>query len=146
MQLPQSQFFKKKLSEKVKDAVWEDKRKYKTSNLKIAGARKVIEGSSGRCENCGCELLFDGWLPWCLHQFSLDRVDLTQPHGEENMRLLCYCCNAQIANKRDSQGRVIHIECPKCDCSKGCHVGTVPRAPPPLPLHSPFEPTKPSQY
>ena len=127
MKLPQSQFFKKRLREKVKDSIWEDKRKYGFSLLTTETARRVVEESSGECENCRCELLFDGWQPWCLHQFSLDRMDLTKPHGPNNMRVLCYSCNAQIASRRDSKGRIVHIDCPKCDCLRGCHTGTASR-------------------
>ena len=129
MKLPQSPFFKKKLREKVHDAVWEDKRKYGLSALTTPAARKVVEDCTGRCDNCDCELLFNGWQPWCLHQFSLDRVDLTKPHGPENMRVLCYCCNAQIATTRDPAGLIMKVECPKMSCKSGCHIGSAPRAP-----------------
>jgi len=124
MKLPQSPFFKKKLREKVHDAVWEDKRKYGLSALTTPAARKVVEDCTGRCDNCDCELLFNGWQPWCLHQFSLDRVDLTKPHGPENMRVLCYSCNAQIATTRDPEGLIMKVECPKMSCKSGCHVGS----------------------
>jgi hypothetical protein len=47
MELPSTTFFKKKLREKVKDAVWEDVQKYGRSDLKIAAAREAILNSSG---------------------------------------------------------------------------------------------------
>ena len=50
MELPSTAFFKTKLREKVKDAVWEDVQKYGKSELKIAGARNVVIGCSGKCE------------------------------------------------------------------------------------------------
>ena len=127
MELPITDFFRKKLREKVHDAVRDDTRKYGFAKLKIADARAVVQGSDGRCENCGCELVFDNWHAWCLHQYTLDRVDLTRPHSVDNLRILCYNCNAHIAAKRGLCGELIWMDCPKADCLNGCHVGTVPR-------------------
>ena len=131
MELPSTPFFKTKLREKVKDAVWEDVQKYGHSDLKIAGAREVIVNSSGRCENCESQLLFDQWSPWCLNQFTLDRVDLSRPHAVDNMRLLCYHCNSRIANLRDEQGLPQHHSFVKPACINGCCPNDVPRVPPP---------------
>ena len=127
MELPTTSFFKRKLKEKVHDAVRDDTRKYGFAELKIADARAVVQESDGRCENCGCEMLFDDWRPWCLHQFTFDRVDLTLPHSKDNVRLLCFYCNAHIGTRRDPHGKLMWIPCPKHDCLNGCHVGVVPR-------------------
>jgi hypothetical protein len=66
-------------------------------------------------------------LPRCLRMFTLDRMRLDRPHSRDNVRLLCYHCNVTVADRRDENGDVFPIDCPKCDCLHGCHVGSVRR-------------------
>ena len=127
MELPSTTFFKKKLREKVKDAVWEDVQKYGRSDLKIAAAREAILDSSGRCENCDCELNFGQWSRWCLNQFTLDRVDLSRPHAAGNLRLLCFYCNGRIGSTRDEDGLPRRYHYVKPACLSGCCPNDAPR-------------------
>ena len=127
MELPSTTFFKKKLREKVKDAVWEDVQKYGRSDLKIAAAREAILDSSGRCENCDCQLNFGQWSRWCLNQFTLDRVDLSRPHAAGNLRLLCFYCNGRIGSTRDEDGLPRRYHYVKPACLSGCCPNDAPR-------------------
>ena len=54
-------------------------------------------------------MLFTNYLPWCVYQFSLDRLHNKIIHSKENLRIVCYNCNSS-GNGSD-----------KMSCSRGCH-------------------------
>lgn len=72
---------------------------------------KLAKASTGHCPDCGVEMLYAAWAPYCLRQVSLDRLDDALVHAEGNVRLCCYACN--VAGGGDLG----------LGCRAGCHAG-----------------------
>lgn len=46
-----------------------------------------------KCYVCDDVVLTFGWKPFCLYQFSIDRIDNSLPHNKDNVLISCYYCN-----------------------------------------------------
>lgn len=62
-----------------------------------------------KCPCCGCTMLFN-YTPYCVYQFSFDRINNNMIHCKENLRIICWNCN--------SSGE----DAIKQDCTRGCHI------------------------
>lgn len=71
----------------------------------------LAAASNGLCPDCGIEMVYAGWKPYCLRQVSLDRLDDELVHAAGNVRLCCYACN--VAGGGDLA----------LACLAGCHEG-----------------------
>ena len=54
-------------------------------------------------------MLFCNYTPYCVYQFSFDRIDNTKIHSINNLRIVCWNCNSS------GYGSI------KQSCSRGCH-------------------------
>ena len=82
---------------------------------------QVAEAADDQCELCGCTMLFENYKPWCQYQFSFDRLDNSRGHSVENVRVICYACNADggSALVRETKGcGPVSVKTP---CVHGCH-------------------------
>ena len=81
----------------------------KTINLK--DAFELIEKlNNDLCPGCNCKMLFCNYKPWCIYQFSFDRIDNNKIHSIDNLRIVCYNCNS------------LGLGSTKSKCSRGCHI------------------------
>ena len=55
-------------------------------------------------------MLFCNYTPYCVYQFSFDRIDNTRIHSIDNLRVVCWNCNSS------GYGSF------KQSCSRGCHI------------------------
>lgn len=79
---------------------------------------KLMEKLDCKCYNCGDILIFSGYTPYCLYQFTLDRIDENLPHTKDNVLLCCYYCNCRDYWK--NHGEDIN-EWKHKICRNGCH-------------------------
>lgn len=108
--------FKKKVQNKLRDYKRVDEIKllqYPLENLKTINMNDAIEIitklDNDICPGCGCKMLFSNYIPYCLYQFSFDRIDNCKIHSVDNLRIVCYDCNSM------GMGHT------KQNCSRGCH-------------------------
>jgi len=109
---------KSKIYNKLRDYRRRDKKireKYPELNqnlktIKVSEAIEIISKLNNNiCIGCGDTILFSNYTPWCLYQFTFDRLDNKIIHCKNNLRVICYDCNAtEIGHK-------------KLSCSRGCH-------------------------
>ena len=53
----------------------------------------LFNKQKGRCYVCDDIVLTSNFKPYCLYQFSLDRLDNQLPHNKDNVLISCYYCN-----------------------------------------------------
>ena len=108
----------KKINNKIRDYRRVDKRKkerFPSENegletIKLTDAIELInELKTDICEGCNSKMLFN-YSPYCVYQFSFDRIDDKKIHAKSNLRIVCYNCNAS------GYGSI------KGGCSRGCHI------------------------
>jgi hypothetical protein len=104
----EQKLLRKKFNTKMSDYRKRDKRNNRICDLKFADCLQLVENVND-CVGCGCKLLFTEYEPWCLHQFTFDRIDESLGHTKSNVRIICYTCNA------------LGLGSPKTKCVKGCH-------------------------
>jgi hypothetical protein len=46
------------------------------------------------CSVCEDTMLFQDYIPWCMYQFSFDRLDNRIIHSIDNIRIICWGCNS----------------------------------------------------
>ena len=109
---------KKKIKNKLKGYRTTDAKKidfYPTINkgkksIKMLDAIKLVkELDSDICKGCGCIMLFTGYKPFCVYQFSFDRINNKIIHAIDNLNIVCYNCNS------------IGYDMLKDACKSGCH-------------------------
>lgn len=111
---------RKKIQIKLNDYKKRDKKiieKYgNPNNYKTITLNESISllANINTCEICDCKLLFDIYEPWCLYQFSYDRINEMEIHHINNLRILCFDCNARHNTKE--------LKLIKDDCIKKCHL------------------------
>jgi|LakMenEpi03Aug12_release.lakeMendotaPanAssembly.Ray.scaffolds.fasta_scaffold230436_2 hypothetical protein len=78
--------------------------------ISVAEGIELLDAlESSKCPDCDCEMLFDIFSPFCLYMFSYDRIDEKKIHSKDNLRVVCFNCNASGAGAY------------KNSCSRGCH-------------------------
>jgi hypothetical protein len=74
---------------------------------------KLIKKQDSKCYICGDNMIFQNWKPYCLYQFTLDRIDNTLPHNKNNVLLSCYYCKCfEYSSENNSKYK---------QCINGCH-------------------------
>lgn len=76
---------------------------------------EIVRNCGKICPGCGCKMKFRNYKPWCLYQFTFDRIDNKVIHSKDNLRLACYNCNAT------------EYDSPKFSCIKLCHESDIGR-------------------
>lgn len=99
---------KKKISYKFSDYRKRDVKKGLVFHLTLADCVELVRQSDGICVECKCVMLFEEYKAWCLYQFTFDAIDPAKGHTKENLRIVCYDCNA------------LGGKLPKGACSGGC--------------------------
>ena len=66
-----------------------DEKKGRSFNLKVDHVLKLYVAQSNRCAACNIELLWS-YAPKDRQQFSVDRLDNTKGHTDDNVRLTCW--------------------------------------------------------
>ena len=105
----QQKLLRKKFNSKIKSYRERDRKNNRVCDLSFSDCLELIQ-KINYCIGCGCKLLFIEYKPWCLYQFSFDRVDETKGHTKHNLRIICYTCNA------------LGLGSIKTPCVKGCHI------------------------
>ena len=78
--------------------------------IKLTDAIQMVsELDSDICRGCNCKMLFCNYTPFCVYQFSFDRIDNAKIHSNDNVRIVCWNCNSS------GYGSI------KLRCSRGCH-------------------------
>ena len=111
---------KKNLQTKLGDYRKRDKKRGLDFKLSINECIQLVNKTDSKCPECECEMLFEDYKPWCLYQFSLDKIDNEKGHVIENLRIICYFCNAK-GGWSVMADRQINI---RESCSQKCHVVT----------------------
>ncbi len=67
--------------------------------IKIKDAIKLInELDDDICRGCKCKMLFNNYKPYCVYQFSFDRIDNNKIHSIDNLQIVCWNCNSSGYN------------------------------------------------
>lgn len=75
------------------------------------------------CPICNDEIIYENYCPYCLYQFSIDRINNKEIHHINNIQITCYNCNAQKGNLNINNNRYkIYNCCCKKDCYNKCHL------------------------
>ena len=99
--------------------------------ITLQNAIEIIESlESDKCTVCNFPILFD-YMPYCMRQFSFDRIDGTKIHSKDNLRIICLHCNVclgiPVFVNRSSHTEQTFIEniigC-KPNCKNKCHTST----------------------
>ena len=84
-----------------------------SETIKLKDGIELIQNlPNDLCTGCGDKMLFCNWEPSCVHQFTLDRIDNSQIHSINNLRIVCYNCNCC------GDGSI------KYPCKGDCHVNS----------------------
>ena len=113
---------KKKIGYKLSDYRKRDKKKGLSFHLSLMDCIDLVKQSDGICPECKCEMLFEEYAPWCLYQFTFDAIDTLKGHVKDNLRIICYDCNA---SNNGSQMGSFRRGFPKDPCIRGCHITTI---------------------
>jgi hypothetical protein len=76
---------------------------------------RLINKQDSMCYVCGDKVIFEESEPYCLYQFTLDRIDNSKPHNKDNVLLSCYYCNCRDHPTRQTARLSAKI------CKNGCH-------------------------
>jgi hypothetical protein len=76
---------------------------------------EIVNKYGKLCPGCGCEMLFKDYAPWCLYQFTFDKINDNIIHCKSNLKISCYMCNCSGYGT------------PKYSCKKLCHTSDVSR-------------------
>jgi hypothetical protein len=101
-------------------------REYKRTDLVKFGTEGNVESNDVvellnkqkfKCYVCNDDVKTFMWRPFCLYQFTLDRLDNSLPHNRDNVLICCYYCNCidffSVSGCSENVKNKI--------CNKGCH-------------------------
>lgn len=114
-----------RIRRKVSDMKGLEARKGQVCSFSVDDGVALVIRSSGLCPVCKCNLHFHDYRPYCLYQFTFDRIDSSQPHGLKNCRVVCFNCNSRLAGlSEDSQlfRHNLEEQTRKFTCRHACHV------------------------
>ena len=90
-----------------------DKKKFDIKgDIDINYIIELIEKQKTRCYKCTDKVLTINYEPYCLFQFSIDRIDNFLPHNKDNVRISCYYCNCKHKFDND-EGKNCKLNCHK---------------------------------
>lgn len=110
------------IDERIKNKFPDENINLKTITTKEA-FKFIQEQNITKCPICNDELLYFNYTPFCLYQFSFDRINNKQIHHINNIQITCYNCNAQKANNEINNNNRYEVwgYCCKNNCVKECH-------------------------
>lgn len=90
------EFFKLKVGQKINMHKSFDFKKFKQKgDVDQCTVNKLLADQQTKCYKCGDELITHSYVPRCLYQFSIDRLDNSKPHNKDNIAISCYFCNCK---------------------------------------------------
>jgi hypothetical protein len=87
-------------------------------NINFDDIKELLNKQKFKCYVCNDIVLTYGYKPYCLYQFTLDRIDNTLPHNRNNVLICCYYCNCKEHLLAYSENKD-NIECKICN--NNCH-------------------------
>jgi len=90
-------------------------------NIKKEDVISLLNKQKFRCYVCDDIVLTFGYKPYCLYQFSVDRIDNSLPHNRDNILISCYYCNCinYLTNVLDCHDNKKYKICDNyCHCEK----------------------------
>lgn len=90
-------------------------------NVRKEDVIALLNKQKFRCYVCDDVVLTFGWKPYCLYQFSVDRIDNSLPHNRDNILISCYYCNCigYLTDILGCQDNTKHKICINyCHCEK----------------------------
>jgi len=107
------------IARKIKDYKKQDLTKFeKEGNVEVKDVFELLKKQEFKCYVCDDEVKTFKWRPFCLYQFTLDRLDNSLPHNKDNVLICCYYCNcieylSNVVGCSESVKNKI--------CRNGCH-------------------------
>ncbi len=97
---------KRKLMQKIRTYRYSDKKKrsYNASECNDKFIcydfiiNMIINSNIKICSLCGCDLLYTNYQRYHKNQYSIDRIDSTKYHTEQNIQIICFDCNRRKQN------------------------------------------------
>lgn len=125
-------FLKSKISSRIKFyKLFDDKIKNKypneNINLKTINTKEaydfIKEKKITHCPICKDEILYYNYEPYCLYQFSFDRINNKKIHHLNNIQITCYNCNILKSDNDCIDNKIYRMyNCGKKEnCYNGCH-------------------------
>ncbi len=84
----------------------------RVGNIDVPFISNMISQQSGKCALCSEPMILSGWLPYCVYQFTIDRILDSLPHMKSNVVISCYHCNCSFHKNFSRKGRT---------CMRDCH-------------------------
>jgi hypothetical protein len=86
-------------------------------NVSVEDIFQLLKTQEFKCYVCKDEVKTSNWKPYCLYQFTLDRIDNNLPHNRDNVLISCYYCNCidVLMGKNCSKNTM------NKKCVGGCH-------------------------
>lgn len=83
-------------------------RKITNDYVSIEDVKNLLIKQDNKCYVCRDNVMTKEWYPYCLYQFTLDRINNTLPHNRNNVLICCNYCNSysHLSDKL---------------CIRGCH-------------------------
>jgi hypothetical protein len=107
---------KKCIREKISRHRTFDKKKFQIAgDIADNDVLELFRRQNYKCYVCDDAVLTCGWNHDCFYQFSIDRLDNTQPHNRNNVLISCYYCNCRFGILKRGYPDTYKI------CSYGCH-------------------------
>ncbi len=92
---------KRKMKQKIRTYKHDDKKKRLYNALECHDKfitydfiiSLIINSNIKNCSLCGCDLLYTNYQRYHKNQYSIDRIDSTKYHTENNIQIICFDCN-----------------------------------------------------
>ena len=105
--------FKNKCMAKIYRYRKTDKSRWGISgDISVKDIEELLVKQNNTCYVCKEPVLLDSWIPFCLYQFSIDRINEHLPHDRDNFLISCYHCNCTYYSREDAEKKI---------CIHGCH-------------------------
>ena len=105
-----SKRLKKNIRVKIGDYRKRDKKRGIQNTMSLNDCIELIKDIKFCC-GCGCRMIFEDYKPWCLYQFTYDKIDNKLGHVKDNIKICCYHCNSTgYGIKKPNCIKLCHIE------------------------------------
>lgn len=106
---------KNNIKKKISNCVNKDKKKFNLKgNMTYANICNLLKNQNYECYVCNEKVLTEGYKPYCVNQFSIDRIDDNKPHNDDNVKISCYFCNCKDHYLFDKKNKICDID--GCNC------------------------------
>lgn len=78
----------------------------KRGNISYKYIKQLLNEQDYKCFKCDGKVITHLYEPYCLYQFSIDRLNNKKPHNEDNIKISCYFCNCQHHPKFDKERKI----------------------------------------